>query len=89
MLLHCLLNPLTPLVLKSTIIFCLYRFNQEFLNSNEPIIEVPDRESIRNYDLQMEVLEAMTCLCKELREQTKQGVEFFAAEEKKQSAKDA
>jgi len=31
----------------------------------------------------MEVLEAMTCLCKELREQTKQGVEFFANEDKK------
>jgi hypothetical protein len=42
MLLHCLLNPLTPLILKSTIIFCLYKFNQEFINKKENMIDVPN-----------------------------------------------
>lgn len=42
MLLHCLLNPLTPLILKSTIIFCLYRFNQELRKKNVRTIKPPD-----------------------------------------------
>lgn len=34
MLLHCLLNPMTPLILKSTIIFCLYKFNLQLKSCN-------------------------------------------------------
>lgn len=42
MLLHCLLNPLTPLILKSTIIFCLYKFNVELRKKNIQTITCPE-----------------------------------------------
>ncbi len=42
MLLHCLLNPLTPLILKSTIIFCLYKFNVELRKMKVSQIKCPD-----------------------------------------------
>lgn len=54
MLLHCLLNPLTPLILKSTIIFCLYKFNVELKKKGIHDIECPpevNQGEFKNYDL--------------------------------------
>ena len=81
MLLHCLLNPLTPLILKSTIIFCLYKFNVELKKRDKIQIVCPEDVSegmFSNYDLQLEILGQMTLLCKRLSKQTAQGVIFFA-----------
>jgi hypothetical protein len=42
MLLYCLLNPMTPLILKSTIIFCLYKFNVELKKKYITTIQCPE-----------------------------------------------
>jgi hypothetical protein len=88
MLLVCLLNPLTPLILKSTIIFCLYKFNIEIRETAVDRIRHPRKGTeVRNYDLQVEIFEQMTIMCKKLRQQTEMGISFFNEQKETPAAK--
>lgn len=90
MLLVCLLNPLTPLILKSTIIFCLYKFNIEIREAGPDRIRHPNPKKnleVRNYDLQVEIFEQMTIMCKKLRQQTEMGINYFNEQKDKPTPK--
>lgn len=61
MLLNCLLNPLTPLILKSTIIFCLYKFNLALKGTGQLNVHVSSEENDQTEtfevaELQVEIL---------------------------------
>ena len=86
MLLHCLLNPLTPLILKSTIIFCLFQFNLELKKKDNRNISYQvgnETVSFSKVDLQLEILGQLTTLCKRLNKQTEEGVKYFSNPNKK------